>query len=347
MLKPTLQVVQGIYLTNSNQSGTEAAMKNIKLVKGGADDTQLATTNVITAYQYTYSASPLNTTHSYNDSAERTFTTTEDLREALQKDARLYVDYSGDGTRDKNDGVTVTINKTGQFEIANPKGDAFNADDGDIVDSTLVTPITMTAAALTTALATEAISFPIGATLAAAITPSSNVSVNGTIYGPTGAGGTTIPAGTVITGNPVTIPSGPVVNNLPAGFTTVGLITPTVNVTIGANTYGPTGANGLTIPIGTVIPAGGVNVSVASVATGAVTTLPAGTNFKNANDYDLYLTITNLTNGTNNVAANSSFSTTINALQGTLTSGTSVRTSQSVLCSKPCFKYRCLRFTRF
>ncbi|WP_263832444.1 flagellar hook protein FlgE [Sulfurospirillum oryzae] len=341
----------GLYLTNNNQSGTEAAMKNIKLLKNGTDTTTLVSTNVITAYQYTYSASPLNTTHFYDDTAERTFTTTEDLREALQKDARLFVNYTGQAVADtiadpdsnvrnewvtsgsqafnKNDGVTVSVNKTGQFEIANPKGDAFNADDGDVVDSTLVTPVTMTAAALTTALATEAISFPVGAILAAAITPSTNVTVNGTVYGPTGAGGSTIPAGTVLT-TAVTIPQGPVVNNLPAGFTTIGLITPTINVTIGANTYGPTGANGPTIPIGTVIPAGGINVSVASVATGAITTLPAGTNFKNANDHDLYLTITNLTNGTNNVAANNNFSTTINALQGTLTSGTSVRTSQSV-----------------
>lgn len=328
----------GLYLTNNNQTGTEAATKNIKLnVTAGTDTTGLTSSDVITAYQYTYTSSPLNTTHSYNDAAERTFTTTEDLREALQKDARLYVDYSGDGARDKNDGVTVTVNKTGQFEISNPTGDAFNADDGDVVDSTLVTPVTMTAAALTTALTTEAISFPIGATLSAAITPASNVTVNGTIYGPTGAGGTTIPAGTVIVGNAVTIPQGPVVNNLPVGFVTTGVITPTTNVTMtvtapvaGTFTYGPTGANGATIPTGTTIGATAVNVSVASVATGAVTTLPAGTNFKAANDFDLYLTITNLTNATNNVAANTNFSTTINALQGTLTSGTSVRTSQAV-----------------
>jgi len=347
----------GLYLTNNNQTGTEAATKNIKLTKGGTDTTALASTSVITAYQYTYSASPLNTTHAYDDSLERTFTTTEELREAIQKDARLYVNYSGTTVADgvdadtnvrnewattgaqilnKNDGVTVKVNNTGQFEISNPTGDAFNADDGDVVDSTLVTPVTMTAAALTTALTSEAISFPVGAILAAAITPSSNVTVNGTVYGPTGAGGTTIPAGTVLT-TVVTIPQGPVVNNLASGFTTLGVITPTTNVTMtvtapvaGTFTYGPTGADGATIPMGTTIGATAVNVSVASVATGAVTTLPAGTNFKAANDFDLYLTITNLTNATNNVAANTNFSTTINALQGTLTSGTSVRTSQAV-----------------
>lgn len=266
----------GLYLTNNNQTGTEAATKNIKLTKNGTDTTALASTKVITAYQYTYTSSPLNTTHNYNDGAERTFTTTEDLREALQKDARLYVDYSGDGAVDKNDGVTVAVNKTGQFEISNPKGDAFNADDGDVTNNTLVTPVTMSAAALTTALNTEAISFPIGTNLAAAITPSSLVTVNTIQYGPGSVPLVlTIPAGTIITGNAVTIPQ-------------------------------------------------------LSTAAGAVTTLPAGTNFKNANDYDLYLTVTNLTNATNNVAANTNFSTTINALQGTLTSGTSVRTSQAL-----------------
>jgi flagellar hook protein FlgE len=258
----------GLYLTNDNQSGTEAASKNIKLTKNGTDTTALASTNVITAYQYTYTSSPLNTNHSYNDGAERTFTTTEDLREALQKDARLYVDYSGDGAQDKNDGVTVTVNKTGQYEISNPKGDAFNADDGDVTNGTLVTPVSITA---NTAL-TEDVSFPTGTVLQA---------------------GTILSAATVING--ATVPAG----------TLAAAITLT---------------SAATIPSGSTLAASGATPMV----------YPAGTNFKNANDYDLYLTVTNLTNATNNVASNTNFSTTINALQGTLTSGSSVRTSQSV-----------------
>lgn len=64
----------GLYLTNDNQTGTEAASKNIKLTKNSsADTTDLKSTTVITAYQYTYSSSPLNTTHSYNDGVERTY----------------------------------------------------------------------------------------------------------------------------------------------------------------------------------------------------------------------------------------------------------------------------------
>lgn len=76
-----------------------------------------------------------------------------------------------------------------------------------------------------------------------------------------------------------------------------------------------------TLPAGTTVTFTG--------ATTDITLLP-GTNYKSDNDFPLYLTITNLTNATNNVAANTNFSTTINALQGTLTSGTSVRTSQAV-----------------
>ncbi|DAB31723.1 MAG TPA: flagellar hook protein FlgE, partial [Sulfurospirillum sp. UBA11407] len=51
-----------IYLTNTNKSGTEDATKNIKLVKGSADTTTFASVDVITAYKYTYSKTPLNTT---------------------------------------------------------------------------------------------------------------------------------------------------------------------------------------------------------------------------------------------------------------------------------------------
>lgn len=357
----------GLYLTNNNQTGTEAATKNIKLTKGGTDTTALASTNVITAYQYTYTSSPLNTTHSYNDGAERTFTTTEDLREALQKDARLYVDYTGDGAADKNDGVTVKVNSTGQFEISNPAGDAFNADDGDIVDSTLVTPITMNATALSTALSSQAISFPAGTTLTSRFSPSANTTVNGVVYGPTGAGGTTIPAGTLLT-TAVTIPAGSAAYSatsgelntalglgaitFPAGSTLSSAITPLTATTVNGVVYGPVPApGGTTIPAGTLltnaatipagstvaagpdtpIPAGTILPAGATFAEAAlITTLPAGTNFKSADDFDLYLTVTNLTNASNNIAANNNFSTTINALQGTLTSGTSVRTSQAV-----------------
>lgn len=265
----------GLYLTNDNQTGTEAATKNIKLTVAGTDTTGMASTDVITAYQYTYSDTPLNTTHSYDDSMARTFTTTEDFREAMQRDARLWVDYSGNGIQDKNDGVTVTVNASGQFEIANPTGDALNADDGDVIDDTLVIPVTATQAAFNTSLSTQAITLPTGTILPAGdYTFTTTTTINGTAYAP----------GTYTFGADVTL------------------------------------TEAATLPQGTSV----------VFATATDITLIAGTNYKSTDDHDLYITVTGLSNATNNVSANESFTTTINALQGTLTSGTSTRTSQSV-----------------
>ena len=61
----------------------------------------------------------------------RTFHSTEDLRERMQRDARYAVDYQSLGTRSKgtvqylqnvNQGVTVTVNSTGQYVFNNPTG---------------------------------------------------------------------------------------------------------------------------------------------------------------------------------------------------------------------------------
>lgn len=153
-----------IQLTNQNNLGTTAATKNIKIFANNGNniafngaDAKTWSAAVITAYQYTYSSVGGVATHSYDDSAVRQFTTTEDLREAMQQDARKYINYEGNllaydvpqgGTtrsavtqwqddkgytqnayNNKNDGVRVTVNAQGQFEINNPAGDAFNEDD--------------------------------------------------------------------------------------------------------------------------------------------------------------------------------------------------------------------------
>lgn len=155
-----------IQLTNQNNTGTTATAKNIKIygnagnkIKFDGKDADKFSAAVITAYQYTYSSVGGVATHSYDDGAVRQFTTTEDLREAMQQDARKYINYDGSllaydapqqagGTRtaasqwvdnnnayteaaynNKNDGVRVTVNAQGQFEINNPAGDAFNEDD--------------------------------------------------------------------------------------------------------------------------------------------------------------------------------------------------------------------------
>lgn len=156
-----------IQLTNQNNLGTTATTKNIKIYGNAGNAIQFNGQNadkfsaaVITAYQYTYSSVGGVATHSYDDGAVRQFTTTEDLREAMQQDARKYINYDGNllaydppaqqaggprsaailwqnekneyteaAYKNKNDGVRVTVNAQGQFEINNPAGDAFNEDD--------------------------------------------------------------------------------------------------------------------------------------------------------------------------------------------------------------------------
>ena len=84
-----------VVLTNKNDFGTEAVTKNIELIKKNGDNTAFFTTNVITAYQYTYSESSVSSNPSYDDKNARKFHTTEDLRNAMQTDAREYVNYTG------------------------------------------------------------------------------------------------------------------------------------------------------------------------------------------------------------------------------------------------------------
>lgn len=172
-----------LQLVNQNNTGTTENMKNIKLVARdgqnanqvqniisgglnggqGGNQVQQATTGaitIITAYKYTYSkAAPDTATHEYNDATDRKVRTTEDLRRAMQTDARLYVNYNDgangvtqvmsaagaqaaaawqdngvfkpNATANRNDGVEVTINAQGQFSISNPAGDARNEQDGD------------------------------------------------------------------------------------------------------------------------------------------------------------------------------------------------------------------------
>ena len=85
-------------LINRNNSGTTEDTKNIHLTVYGDDSTGLGSIDVITAYQYTYTSSQTTTVHPNNDKIARQVTTTEDLRRAMQEDARYHVDYNGDGT---------------------------------------------------------------------------------------------------------------------------------------------------------------------------------------------------------------------------------------------------------
>ena len=130
-------VVNGnkLVLTNRNNLGTTANMKNIKMTvnTGGvpADDTGLTDIKIITAYQYVYNKTHVSATHAYDDTKEREVTTTEDLREAMQRDAREFTNYDHvqnpavTGTNplpvaNQNNGAQVIVNEHGQYQFKNP-----------------------------------------------------------------------------------------------------------------------------------------------------------------------------------------------------------------------------------
>ncbi|EIE0759067.1 flagellar hook protein FlgE [Campylobacter jejuni] len=111
---------------------------------------------IVTAHKYIYSSTPVELDPMYNpdggpvfnpanqntagtaennymnaiqgsllNTTPRTFRTTEDLRELLQRDARYGVDYDGSGGfeidgRDVNEGVKVVVTENGNFAISNP-----------------------------------------------------------------------------------------------------------------------------------------------------------------------------------------------------------------------------------
>ncbi|EMX3973298.1 flagellar hook protein FlgE [Campylobacter coli] len=122
-------------------------------VNGNAESIQ-----IITAHKYVYSSNPVDIGPMYNpdggpafqpnanpntrptdpasanywdaiqgslkNATERTFRTTEDLRELLQRDARYGVDYDGDGSKtydadDINQAVKVVVTENGNFAISN------------------------------------------------------------------------------------------------------------------------------------------------------------------------------------------------------------------------------------
>lgn len=151
-------IVDGrLTFTNDNSTGTTSKTKNINItigenntagenVNSGTDLANIAAPrpgnnilggqngpiSVITAHEYIYSSNNVdiganpdpNDDGTWPDMAgRRTFHTTEDLRELLQRDARWAVDYDGSGGRttdDANVGVKVVVESDGRFKITNP-----------------------------------------------------------------------------------------------------------------------------------------------------------------------------------------------------------------------------------
>ena len=279
----------GITLTNSNTLGTEDSMKNINLIVNATDTTGFTSVNVITAFKYTYTTGSISSALDRSDA--RQFRTTEDLRHAMQTDARLYTDYTGDGTPDKNDGVTVTVNSAGQFVIANPEGDAFNADDGDVITATDIAgnPWNLESANIVdsaTGTLNHDTYFPPEMNFTEEFTLSADIIV---------------PIGTIIDGNPaVTVPT-----TITAGTTITTMHLPS--------------DAGVILPEGTTF---NNNPDLQIV--------PAGTDIKTVDDFNVNLAITGYSNSANKISENTRFTAMMKSLQGALPTGNNTRTSQSI-----------------
>lgn len=113
-------------LINRNNSGTTEETKNIHLkINGGNTVAGLADKDIITAYQYVYTSSQTTAVHPNNDKIARQITTTEDLRAAMQEDARNHVDYNGDGQiRANSDALDAAKAATAAHKIAAGTGGA-------------------------------------------------------------------------------------------------------------------------------------------------------------------------------------------------------------------------------
>ncbi|HEH5476474.1 TPA: flagellar hook protein FlgE [Campylobacter coli] len=142
---------------NQNFAATTVkANGNSAWITGGTPGLTEERVQIITAHKYVYSSTPVNIPPMYNpdggpgydpanqnnpgtaennyfqavqggllNTDSRTFRTTEDLRELLQRDARYGVDYDGSGGfeidgSDINEGVKVVVTENGNFAISNP-----------------------------------------------------------------------------------------------------------------------------------------------------------------------------------------------------------------------------------
>lgn len=148
-------VANGNFNWNAMNLNSLAAQGDSKWIAGNFQNNGNSV-QVVTAHKYVYSSNPVQIAPMYNpdggktwnqgdmntagtpennyllavngalfNTQVRTFRTTEDLRELLQRDARYGVDYDGSGSfeangSDVNEGVTITITENGNFSISNP-----------------------------------------------------------------------------------------------------------------------------------------------------------------------------------------------------------------------------------
>jgi flagellar hook protein FlgE len=308
-----------VTLVNTNTAGTEDNMKNIKLTVNGGNDTSFTNTKVITAYRYAYTNDSVTPNPIYDDAIAREFRTTEDLRYAMQEDAKNFVNYNGDTVDDDgldniagnaddlpwsvvsagnyNPGAIVTVNSEGQFQLQNVSNlSAFDpafqngGDTPDVVE-------------MDTWIQNGSITIPAGTVFNDDVDGDSFVFTNNT------GGDITIPLDAA-SGGPQTIANG-------ASYTF---------------TDGDTLATSWSVPKATA--AGTFTASGATGATEPTITVGIDGFVYNRNggvpDQEMFISISDATNAAANVSAAERFTTAFGALQGALVTGNSVRTTQNI-----------------
>ncbi|KIM08949.1 MAG: flagellar hook protein FlgE [Sulfurovum sp. FS06-10] len=305
-----------VTILNKNDNGTASNMKNIDFEVISGNPTGLFTDNtlaigltdreVITAFHYTYNESTSNYI-GVTRTDPRQFNTTEDLRDAMQRDARMNTDYLGNGNDtaaevllNMNDGVKVMINNEGQFQISNPGRDAFNEDDGDIYNANIPTTITVA-----TAL-TRPLEYPRTSTIEGGFTLAAAQTV-------------IIPVGTVV---PAALAATyPLAVNASNEITQAGglSVTNADNADLSSGNFVLPATATITLPIGATINPGAATID-----------LPVGADYVDADgdDFDMNLAVTAFTDATH--TENRVFTSIIGTLQGALPTDSTGKFSQSM-----------------
>ncbi|WP_419249809.1 flagellar hook protein FlgE [Campylobacter fetus] len=348
----TASLINGnqIQLVNQNNLGSTDTMKNIKITKLGGDTTNITSTNVITAYKYTYTATATGGNHAYNDSTARKVHTTEDLRKAMQTDAREYVNYQGENVSQAVNNATSVfraaaavapgaVNVAAITNAANAELTRITAIAGTaaspVSTASLVGATAVVNAITTAAAAAGATIESVLAAATAAISPEKLAEYSATDWGAalnangTAAGAVTLPAadpdgkysnaslqdrnrndGVEITVNE----KGQFVVKNPQGDAAYG--ENDSHLTVGAGgAVTPEGDN----PLATTNPDGTVNVPV--------------NNDTFTNDYNMHLAITGLSDPNTNINENTKFTDVFSSLGGGLSTGTGEKTSSNIVMS--------------
>ncbi len=334
----TASLINGnqIQLVNQNNLGSTDTMKNIKITKLSGDTTSMTSTNVITAYKYTYTATATGGNHSYNDSSARKVHTTEDLRKAMQTDAREYVNYQGENVSQ----AATNAQLVATAAVGADRTAMLNAATAEKTRVDAIVPISQGAIAATAAIIAAINATPTTAT-PAEVTAAINAAISNDKLAEysaldwSGAIDTDAAAGIQL---PATDPDGKYSNASLKDRNRNDGVEITVNekgqfvvknpqgdaaygendshLTVGAGgAVTPEGDN----PLATTNPDGTVNVPV--------------NNDTFTNDYNMHLAITGLSDPNTNINENTKFTDVFSSLGGGLSTGTGEKTSSNIVMS--------------